>query len=73
MKARPELVNPYIVDLAISNPRVKKIQDLYGEYVRLTNLRPGCDTRDLIEWLKKNRPDSFEFEKPYRKLKGGEG
>lgn len=73
MKPKPELVIPVIADMAINDPNVKHIQDVYGSYVRLMRLRPGCDNKDLLEWIRINRPGAFEAEKPWRKLKGGEG
>lgn len=69
MKPHPEKVNSYVADDAINYPTVKDLHDVYGQYVRLMGLNPRCDAKDLVEWIRINRPDTFEFEKPFRKLK----
>ena len=45
--------------------RAKVVSEAYTEYILIHykatgTLAPGCDARDLIEWLKVNAPDQYK-------------
>jgi hypothetical protein len=62
-KAHPERVIPVLAEKAIK--LAKDANCAYSEYVRLYyqstgKLASGCDSRDLIAWLKANMPEEYE-------------